>query len=297
MIESLTGRPCPSAPAKLPNGKAHTSRHSPVLSPTSSATPSPATSDAEDIVDEQDEDEEDDDEEEDDEDGRALQPSAHSYDTPYLLPPIATFSDQRSTQTTLLTFVHRLPLSHYFLHCLPIPKPGVPPSSWSQFARQAHTLLCEMNRDGGGNSSNGYYLLLVSASSLLVSASYLTLTEHSGRYTLAVNCFCTRREMQGRGCGRVLYEAIRELRCRICKWLRLTRPGSSATCQLVVHSHPATEAMWMTRFGLQRMKKGMGYGGYTNTIPLSDGRRGMEDRRREWVERVVRSDEVCGKEK
>ena len=259
------------------------SASSPALSYSScapSSTSSPSASD---------EDENEVDETDDDE------PPSHPYNTPYLLPPLPSFSEhrRRSTLSTLLTFSHPLSSSIYSIHCLPIPSTAK--SSWSLLARQAQALLRERNGDGG--SSNGYYLLLVAAPSLLVSASYLVLTEASGRYTLAVNCFCTRTEMQGRGCGRVLYEAIRELRCLLSQWLPLTRPGSSG-CQLVVHSVPATEAMWQSRFGLRRLEKGRdsGGGGYPNTealIDLVDVRRDTEDRRREWLQRIVQWETVA----
>ena len=290
MIKSLVNG------CSMSNNSPHSGNHSsstsssPALSSFSSPIfSSPAASDVEveEIADGGDDEENEGEDEED-----ALEPPAPPYNTPYLLPPVPSFSDRRTTPATLLTFSHPLPLSHYSIHCLPIPQPYMPPSSWPPLAHQAYSLLCQMNRDGGRGSSNGYYLLLVAASSLLVSASYFTLTEDSVRYTLAVNCFCTRKEMQGRGCGRVLYEAIRELCCRLSQWMRLTRAGSSG-CQLIVHTVPATEEMWQTRFGLRRMEKGRDSGGgYTNTIALIDGRRGTEDRRREWVERIVHCDAV-----
>ena len=203
-----------------------------------------------------------------------------------MLPPVRFTEHSRSTLAKLLTFDHELPFPHFSILCLPIPQPFMPPSSWTPLAQEAHRLLCEMNRDGGRGSSNGYYLLLVAASSLIVSASYLVLKEDSGTYTLAVNCFCTRKELQGRGCARVLYEAIRELRCRVSQWLSRARPGCSG-CRLVVHSVDETVPMWQTRFGLRPMQRGQGSGGYTNTVALIDGRRDKVDMRAEWLERIV----------
>ena len=282
MIESLSGRP-------IVCNKLSSALTSPALSTTSS----PVTSDVdvEEMADEADSDNESDSSDiEIDGDEAALSPPSHPYNTSFLLPPLPSLAERRSTLTTLLTFTHPLPSSHYSLHCMPIPQPYVPPSSWPPLARQAYTLLLEMNHDGGRGSSSGYYLLLVdAATSVLVSASYLVLSaEHGGRHTLAVNCFCTRRESQRRGCGRVLYEAIRELRCRLSQWLLLTRLGSSG-CQLIVHTVPATELMWQSIFGLTRTKSGWGSGGYPNTTPLIDlidGRRDTQDRRREWLERI-----------
>ena len=215
-------------------------------------------------------------------------PSPPSYDTPFLLPPVRSTKYSRSTLVKLLTFSHQLPSSSFSLLCLPIPQAHLPPSKWSPMAREAHALLREMTSDGGYGSSNSYYLLLAAASSRLVSAAYFAVTEESGTYTVDVLCFCTRTELQGRGCGRVLYEALRELRCRVSQWLLTTRPGCSG-CRLVVHSVDDTLAMWQTRFGLRRADKGRGSGGYRNTTALVDGRRDETDRRAEWLERMVRN--------
>ena len=126
---------------------------------------------------------------------------------------------------------------------------------------------------------------------------------------LELHAFLTKTEVRGRGYGRLLLEALRELVDRVASYRRRLSGGCSGGagpgCELLVHSVRAEQQLsWWEAMGLRTDRKGKEVS-YQDTLLLRDERSGGgqlgddsedEDRREQdkkrWVERISKFSQV-----